>query len=120
MKYTQDHEWLSLEGDVAVVGITDHAQSELSDIIYVDVTTVGESLEKGQAFGAVEAVKTVSDLYLPISGEIVELNSALEGSPELVNSDPYGKGWIVKVRISDPSELEDLLTADAYKALVGH
>jgi len=109
-----------MEGDTAVIGITDHAQSELSDIIYVDVTTVGETLEKGQVFGAVEAVKTVSDLYLPVGGEIVEFNQELEGAPELVNSDPYGKGWIVRVKVSDVSELEDLMTADSYKALVGH
>lgn len=119
LKYTQDHEWVLVDGDIATVGITDHAQNELSDIIYVDVTTVGETLEQGAVFGAVEAVKTVSDLFLPISGEIIEFNSALEGAPELVNSDPYQAGWIVKVKLSSADELDSLLTADAYQALIG-
>lgn len=119
LKYTQDHEWVLVDGDIATVGITDHAQNELSDIIYVDVTTVGETLEQGAVFGAVEAVKTVSDLFLPISGEIIEFNSALEGAPELVNSDPYRAGWIVKVKLSSADELDSLLTADAYQALIG-
>ncbi len=119
LKYTQDHEWVLADGDIATVGITDHAQNELSDIIYVDVTTVGETLDQGAVFGAIEAVKTVSDLFLPISGEIIEFNSELEGTPELLNSDPYEKGWIVKVRISNPGDLDSLLTADAYKSLIG-
>ncbi len=119
LKYTQDHEWVLVDGDVATVGITDHAQNELSDIIYVDVTTVGETLEQGAVFGAIEAVKTVSDLFLPVSGEIIEFNSELEGTPELLNSDPYQKGWIVKVKISNTEDLDSLLTADAYKSLIG-
>lgn len=119
LKYTQDHEWVLVDGDIATVGITDHAQNELSDIIYVDVTTVGETLDQGAVFGAIEAVKTVSDLFLPISGEIIEFNSELEGTPELLNSDPYQKGWIVKVRISNPGDLDSLLTAEAYKSLIG-
>ena len=120
LKYTQDHEWIKIDGDVAVIGITDHAQSELSDIIYVDVTTVGETIEQGGVFGAVEAVKTVSDLFLPITGEITELNPELEGAPELLNTDPYGNGWIVKVKVSDPSQFDSLLSADEYKALIGY
>ncbi len=119
LKYTQDHEWVLVDGDIATVGITDHAQNELSDIIYVDVTTVGETLDQGAVFGAIEAVKTVSDLFLPVSGEIIEFNSELEGTPELLNSDPYEKGWIVKVRISNPGDLDSLLTAEAYKSLIG-
>ena len=119
LKYTQDHEWVLVDGDIATVGITDHAQNELSDIIYVDVTTVGETLGQGAVLGAIEAVKTVSDLFLPVSGEIIEFNSELEGTPELLNSDPYEKGWIVKVRINNPDDLDSLLTADAYKSLIG-
>jgi glycine cleavage system H protein len=119
LKYTQDHEWVLVDGDVATVGITDHAQSELNDIIYVDVTTVGETLDQGAVFGAIEAVKTVSDLFLPIGGEIIEFNSALEGAPELLNSDPYTNGWIVKVKISNKEDLDSLLSADAYKSLIG-
>ena len=119
LKYTQDHEWVLVDGDIATVGITDHAQNELSDIIYVDVTTVGQTLDQGAVFGAVEAVKTVSDLFLPIGGEIVEFNPALEGSPELLNSSPYSDGWIVKVKIGNPDDLDSLLTADEYKSLIG-
>ena len=119
LKYTQDHEWVLVDGDVATVGITDHAQHELNDIIYVDVTTVGETLEQGAVFGAIEAVKTVSDLFLPIGGEIIEFNSALEGAPELLNSEPYTNGWIVKVKISNSEDLDSLLSADAYKSLIG-
>ncbi|MFZ9942770.1 MAG: glycine cleavage system protein GcvH [Bacteroidia bacterium] len=119
LKYTKDHEWVRVEGDVAVVGITDFAQSELGDIVYVDVTTVGDTIEKEAVFGTVEAVKTVSDLFMPISGEILELNEGLEGSPETVNKDPYGDGWMIKVRISNPAEIDGLLSADAYKALLG-
>lgn len=119
LKYTKDHEWVRVEGDVAVVGITAFAQSELGDIVYVDVTTVGDTIEKEAVFGTVEAVKTVSDLFMPISGEILELNAGLESAPETVNKDPYGDGWMIKVRISNPAEIDGLLTADAYKSLVG-
>lgn len=119
LKYTQDHEWVLVDGDVATIGITDHAQNELNDIIYVDVTTVGETLEQGAVFGAIEAVKTVSDLFLPVSGEIIEFNSALEGTPELLNTDPYVNGWIVKVKITNAEDLDALLSADAYKSLIG-
>lgn len=119
LKYTKDHEWVSVEGDIATVGITDFAQGELGDIVYVEVETVDETLDKDEVFGTVEAVKTVSDLFLPISGEIVEFNEALEDNPEIVNDDPYGDGWMIKVKVSDPGELEDLLDDAGYKALVG-
>jgi glycine cleavage system H protein len=120
LSYTEDHEWVRIEDDgTAVVGITDFAQHELGDIIYIDVTTVGQSLAKGDVFGAVEAVKTVSDLFLPIEGEIVELNPAIEKSPELLNSDPYGEGWIVRLKPADGTQNDGLLTADAYQELVG-
>ena len=118
-KYTKDHEWVSVEGDVATVGITDFAQGELGDIVYVEVETLDESLEMEAVFGAVEAVKTVSDLFLPVSGEIIEFNDTLEGEPELVNSDPYGQGWMIKIKMSNPSELEELLSAEDYAALIG-
>lgn len=114
LKYTKDHEWVKLEGDIATIGITEFAQSELGDIVYVEVETVGETMAQEEVFGSVEAVKTVSDLFLPMSGEIIEFNEALEASPEVVNNDPYGAGWMVKVRISDPSEFEALLDAAAY------
>lgn len=114
LKYTKDHEWVKLEGDVATIGITEFAQSELGDIVYVEIETVGETLAQEEVFGSVEAVKTVSDLFLPMSGEIVEFNEALESNPELVNSDPYGAGWMVKVRVSDASQFEGLLDAAAY------
>lgn len=119
LKYTKEHEWVLVEGDVAKVGITAFAQGELGDIVYVEVETVGESIEKDEVFGSVEAVKTVSDLFMPVSGEILEFNEKLDGEPELVNSDPYGEGWMVKVKISDSSELEGLLDATAYAALIG-
>ncbi len=119
LKYTKDHEWVSLEGDVATVGITDFAQRELGDIVYVEVETLDQTLAQDEVFGTVEAVKTVSDLFLPLSGEIVEFNEELESAPETVNSDPYGKGWMVKVKISDASQWDGLLDADAYKALIG-
>ncbi|HCK06362.1 MAG: glycine cleavage system protein GcvH [Bacteroidetes bacterium] len=119
LKYTKDHEWVSVEGDVATVGITDFAQGELGDIVYVEVETLDETLEMEAVFGTVEAVKTVSDLFLPVSGEIIEFNDALEGEPELVNSDPYGQGWMIKVKISNPSELEELLSAEDYAAIIG-
>jgi len=114
LKYTNNHEWVKLEGDVATIGITEFAQSELGDIVYVEIETVGETLAQEEVFGSVEAVKTVSDLFLPMSGEIIEFNEALEGNPELVNSDPYGAGWMVKVRVSDTSQFEGLLDAAAY------
>jgi glycine cleavage system H protein len=114
LKYTKDHEWVRLEGDIATIGITEFAQSELGDIVYVEIETVGETLAQEEVFGSVEAVKTVSDLFLPMAGEIIEFNEALESSPELVNSDPYGAGWMVKVRVSDASEFDGLLDAAAY------
>ena len=119
LKYTKDHEWIKIEGDVATVGITDFAQGELGDIVYVEVETVDETLDREEVFGTVEAVKTVSDLFLPLTGEIIEFNEKLEDEPELVNSDPYGKGWMVKIKFSEASEVEDLLDAAAYKELVG-
>ncbi|QLG44546.1 glycine cleavage system protein GcvH [Costertonia aggregata] len=119
LKYTKDHEWVSIEGDMATVGITDFAQGELGDIVYVEVETLDETLDKDEVFGTVEAVKTVSDLFLPLTGEIVEFNEALEDEPEKVNSDPYGEGWMIKIKISDLSEVESLLTDADYKALVG-
>ncbi len=119
LKYTKDHEWVKIEGDVATVGITDFAQGELGDIVYVEVETVGETLDKEEVFGTVEAVKTVSDLYLPLSGEIIEFNESLEDEPENVNTDPYGDGWMVKIQISNPDEVEDLLDEKAYQELIG-
>lgn len=119
LKYTKDHEWVLVEGDVATVGITDFAQGELGDIVYVEIETEGESLDQEEVFGSVEAVKTVSDLFMPISGEIIEFNSGLESNPEAVNSDPYGDGWMIKVKVSNPSELDSLLDAAAYSALIG-
>lgn len=119
LKYTKDHEWVRVEGDVAVIGITDFAQGELGDIVFVEVETEGETLDKEETFGSVEAVKTVSDLFMPISGEIVEFNEEVESNPEIVNEDPYGQGWMVKVKISDTAELDDLLDASAYQELVG-
>ena len=118
LKYTKDHEWLLIEGDTVTIGITDYAQSELGDIVYVDVDTLDESLDKEEVFGAIEAVKTVSDLFTPVSGEVTEFNEGLEDAPERINTDPYGTGWIVKMKISNPTELEDLLDATAYKELV--
>ena len=118
LKYTNEHEWIRVEGEEAVVGITDYAQSQLGDIVFVECETVGDALEAGETFVTVEAVKTVSDLYLPVAGEVLEFNEELEGEPELVNKDPYGKGWIVKIKISDETELDGLLNADAYKAII--
>ena len=118
LKYTKEHEWIRVEGEEAVVGITDYAQSQLGDIVFVECETVGDALEAGETFGTVEAVKTVSDLYLPVAGEVLEFNEELEGEPELVNKDPSGKGWIVKIKISDETELDGLLNADAYKAII--
>ncbi len=119
LKYTKDHEWIRVEGEVAYVGITDYAQSELGEIIFVEVETVGETLEEGEVFGTVEAVKTVSELFLPVTGEIVEFNSELTDNPELVNDDPYGKGWLVKISVSDASQLDGLLSAEEYDGLIG-
>ncbi|MCU0353177.1 MAG: glycine cleavage system protein GcvH [Cytophagales bacterium] len=118
LKYTKDHEWIRVEGDVAYVGITEFAQSELGDIVYVDINTVGQEVAQNEVFGTVEAVKTVSDLYIPVTGTILEVNADLNNTPELVNSDPYGKGWMVKLKLTDPSQLDGLLTAESYGALV--
>jgi glycine cleavage system H protein len=120
LKYTKDHEWIRIEGNEAFVGITEFAQGELGDIVYVDISTEGETLEKEVVFGTVEAVKTVSDLFLPISGTILEVNKGLDGNPESVNSDPYGNGWMIRMSIGNTAELTDLLTAEQYKALIGH
>lgn len=119
LKYTKDHEWLRLEGDIATIGITDFAQKELGDIVYVDINTLGETIEKEAVFGTVEAVKTVSDLFMPVTGEVLEVNSKLEASPDLVNTDPYGDGWMVKVKVADPSSVHNLLSADDYKKVIG-
>ena len=118
LKYTKDHEWVKIDGDVAIVGITEFAQSELGDIVYVEIETIGETLNQEEVFGSVEAVKTVSDLFMPVSGEILEFNEALEANPELVNSDPYGEGWMIKVKLSDASQYGDLLDSEAYKGLI--
>jgi len=119
LKYTKDHEWVKIEGDVVTVGITDFAQSELGDIVYVEVETVDETLEAEEIFGTVEAVKTVSDLFLPVSGEIIEFNTLLEDEPEKVNTDPYGEGWMIKIKCSDTSQINQLLSAEDYKTLIG-
>lgn len=119
LKYTKDHEWIRVEGENAYIGITEFAQKELGDIVYVDVNTIGEVVEHDEIFGTVEAVKTVSDLFMPVSGEVLELNSEIENSPDLVNADPYGKGWMIKIKLTDPSQLNSLLSADAYKSLIG-
>ena len=118
LKYTKAHEWIRVEGEEAYVGITDYAQSQLGDIVFVEVETEGDELEAGDTFGSIEAVKTVSDLYMPISGEVLEFNSELEDQPDLVNKDPYGKGWIIKVKVDDEAQLDGLLSADAYKASI--
>ncbi len=119
LKYSKDHEWVKVDGDIATIGITEFAQSELGDIVYVEIETVGDTLDREEIFGTVEAVKTVSDLYLPLSGEIIEFNEGLEDEPENVNTDPYGEGWMIKLKMSNPSELDDLLTDEAYKELIG-
>ena len=119
LKYTKDHEWISIDGEIATVGITDFAQRELGDIVYVEVETVGEILDADAVFGTVEAVKTVSDLFLPVSGEIIEFNDSLEEAPEDVNSDPYSKGWMIKLKVNNTDDLNDLLDADQYKDLIG-
>jgi len=119
LKYTSDHEWIKIDGDVATIGVTDFAQGELGDIVYVEIETVDETLDKEEVFGTVEAVKTVSDLFMPVSGEVIEFNEALEANPEKVNEDAYGAGWMIKVKMSDPSEADDLLDAAAYEAVIG-
>lgn len=118
LKYTKDHEWIKIDGDVVTIGITDYAQGELGDIVYVEVDTEGDTLDREETFGTVEAVKTVSDLFMPVSGEVVEVNESLEDAPETVNKDAFGDGWMVKVKISDPSQLDDLLDAAAYEAII--
>ena len=119
LKYTKDHEWISIDGEIATVGITDFAQRELGDIVYVEVETIGETLDADEVFGTVEAVKTVSDLFLPVSGEIIEFNEDLEGTPEDVNAEPYSKGWIIKVKVSNPGDLNHLLNSNQYRELIG-
>ena len=119
LKYTKEHEWLRVEGDVAIIGVTEFAQGELGDIVFVDIQTLGEDLAQNDVFGTVEAVKTVSDLYMPISGNIAEVNTSLENSPEAVNNDPYGDGWMVKVKMNDASQLDSLMSASDYAAMVG-
>lgn len=119
LKYTKDHEWIRVEGNTAVVGITDFVQGELGDIVFVEIETVGESVAKEEVFGTIEAVKTVSDLYMPVTGKVVEVNPALDGQPELVNKDPYGEGWMIKIEIENPDELSGLLSAEQYADLIG-
>ncbi|MBN2729058.1 MAG: glycine cleavage system protein GcvH [Bacteroidales bacterium] len=119
LKYTQDHEWIRVDGEFAFVGITDFAQSELGDVVFVEVETVGEEIEKEDAFGTIEAVKTVSDMFMPVGGEIVEFNEKLQDAPDLINQDPYGDGWVIKVKMSDPSEINDLMDAETYKGHIG-
>ncbi|RMG79225.1 MAG: glycine cleavage system protein GcvH [Bacteroidetes bacterium] len=119
LKYASDHEWVKAEGNIAIVGITDFAQSELGDIVYVEIETEGEELDKDEVFGTVEAVKTVSDLIMPVSGKVIEVNEKLADAPELVNQDPYGEGWMIKVEMSNPSELDELMDADSYKSYIG-
>jgi glycine cleavage system H protein len=119
LKYTKDHEWLKVEGEFAFVGITEYAQKELGDIVFVEVETEGETLDKEESFGTIEAVKTVSDMFMPVAGEVIEFNPGLESSPELINKDPYGEGWIIKVKISDPSQVGELLSAEEYIAHIG-
>ena len=119
LKYTKDHEWIKVEGDTATIGITDFAQKELGDIVYVDINTIGDELAEGDIFGSVEAVKTVSDLFMPVAGEVLEMNNEIDAEPELVNSDPYGKGWMIKIKLSDTSAVEDLMDSEAYEASLG-
>ncbi len=118
LKYTEDHEWIRVEGDIAIVGVTDFAQGELGDVVFVEVETEGEELDKGETFGTVEAVKTVSDLFMPVGGEVAEFNEALADEPELINNDPYGKGWMIKIKIADKSELDALISAEEYQKLL--
>ncbi|MCD4724113.1 MAG: glycine cleavage system protein GcvH [Bacteroidales bacterium] len=118
LKYTKDHEWVKIDGDEALIGITEFAQKELGDIVFIEVETEGESLDAGEAFGTIEAVKTVSDLFMPLAAEVLEFNEELESNPEIVNKDPYGEGWIIKIKITDPAGLDELLDADSYKELI--
>lgn len=119
LKYTEEHEWIRLDGDTAIIGITDFAQSELGDIVYVDINTVGSTVEQNEVFGSVEAVKTVSDLFMPITGEVLEINPAIDEKPELVNSDPYGEGWLIKAKVADKGQFDSLLSASEYKEKIG-
>jgi glycine cleavage system H protein len=119
LMYTKDHEWLRVEGETGYVGVTDFAQSELGDIVFVEIETVGETLKKEEVFGTIEAVKTVSDMFMPVSGEILEMNPAIEETPDVVNKDPYGKGWMIRIKIGNPSEIDELLSPEKYKALIG-
>jgi glycine cleavage system H protein len=119
LKYTDDHEWIRVEGDEIVIGVTDFAQGELGDVVFIEIETEGETLSKGETFGTIEAVKTVSDLYMPVDGEIVEVNPALEDTPELVNSEPFEGGWMIRVKLSNPAQLDDLISADEYRTLIG-
>ncbi|MBS0011277.1 MAG: glycine cleavage system protein GcvH [Bacteroidales bacterium] len=119
LKYTKEHEWLRMEGDNAIIGITDFAQGELGDIVFIEIETEGETFDREDVFGSIEAVKTVSDLFMPVGGEVLEVNPALEEKPELVNKDPYGDGWMIKIKLSDPSEVDDLLSPEEYKDLAG-
>ena len=119
LKYTTEHEWIRVEGDEIVIGVTDFAQGELGDVVFVEIETEGETLSKGDTFGNIEAVKTVSDLYMPLDGEVVEVNSVLEDTPEIVNSQPFGDGWMVRIKMSDPAQLEELLSAEKYRELIG-
>ncbi len=118
IKYTKEHEWIKVQGNEAIVGITDYAQGELGDIVFLEIETVGEELGKDEVFGTVEAVKTVSDLFMPVSGKVLEINTKLEGTPELVNKDPYGEGWLIKITVKNPEELDELLDSDGYKSLI--
>lgn len=119
LKYTEEHEWIRVEGDEIVVGVTDFAQGELGDVVFIELETEGEDLSRGDTFGTIEAVKTVSDLYMPVDGKVVKVNPALEDTPELVNSEPFGEGWMIRIRPSDPSQLDDLITADRYSTMIG-
>ena len=120
LKYTEDHEWISVDGNIGTIGVTEHAQSELGDVVYVDISDDVTNVTKGDSFGTIEAVKTVSDIFAPVSGKVVEINKALNDNPAVVNSDPYGEGWMIKIELSNPGELDDLLDADAYTQIVGH
>jgi len=120
LKYTQSHEWVLVEGNIATVGITDHAQSELGDVVFVDISSSLTEVKKGEVFGTIEAVKTVADIYAPVSGKVVEINTSINDNPEVVNKDPYGAGWLIKIEMSNPEELNELLDANAYKQLIGH
>ena len=117
--YTKDHEWLKVEGEFGIIGVTDFAKGELGDVVFIEIETLGETLKKEEVFGTIEAVKTVSDMFMPVGGEILEINPSLEDSPDVVNKDPYGKGWMVKIRLTDPCEIKELLSSDAYKKLAG-